>query len=64
MLNVRLLLLSITKIYNLHSKAIDIVLAFSQADLDVDIWMYLPIGFQVDGQTEKKTRQTWYSEIE
>ena len=51
MLSVRLLL-SLAKIYNLDSKAIDFVLAFPQADLDVDIWMYLPIGFQVDGQTE------------
>ena len=51
MMSVRLLL-SIAKIYNLDSKAIDFVLAFPQADLDVDIWMYLPIGFQIDGQTE------------
>ena len=46
------LLLAIAKIYKLESKAIDFVLAFPQADLDVDIWMYLPAGFQVDGQTE------------
>ena len=39
MLSVRLLL-SIAKIYKLESKAIDFVLAFPQADLDVDIWMY------------------------
>ena len=44
MLSVRLLL-SIAKIYKLESKAIDFVLAFPQADLDVDIWMYLPAGF-------------------
>ena len=51
MISVRLLL-AITKIYKLDSKAIDFVLAFPQAELDEDIWMYLPIGFQVDGQTE------------
>ena len=51
MMSVRLLLL-IAKIHKLDSKAIDFVLAFPQAELDVDIWMYLPIGFQVDCQTE------------
>ncbi len=35
-------------------KAIDFVLAFPQAELDVDIWMYLPIGFQVDTENESK----------
>ena len=28
------------------------MLAFPQADLKEDIWMQLPVGFQVDGQTE------------
>ncbi len=42
-------LLYIAKIYNLDPKVIDIVPAFPQADLQVDIWIYLPIGFQVDG---------------
>ena len=28
------------------------VLAFPQSDLEEDIWMYLPIGFQVNGHTE------------
>jgi len=51
MMSVRLLLL-IAKIHNLDTKAIDFVLAFPQAELDVDIWMQLPIGFQVDGETE------------
>ena len=50
-MSVRLLLL-IAKIHKLDSKAIDCVLAFQQDELDVNIWMYLPIGFQVDGQTE------------
>lgn len=52
MLTVRLIL-AIAKIHNLDSKAIDFVLAFPQADLEEDIWMDLPIGFQVDGQTEE-----------
>jgi hypothetical protein len=51
MLSVRLIL-AIAKIHKLDSKAIDFVLAFPQADLKEDIWMQLPIGFQVEGQTE------------
>ena len=45
---------TIARIYKLDSKAIDFVLAFPQAELDVDIWMYLPIGFQVDTDNESK----------
>ena len=41
-------LLSIAKIYNLDPKSIDLVPDFPQVDLKVDIWMYLPIGVQVD----------------
>ena len=41
MLTVKLLLV-IAKIHRLDSKSIDFVLAFPQADLDVDIWMELP----------------------
>ena len=51
MLTVRLVLV-IAKLHKLDSKAIDFVLAFSQADLKEDIWMSLPIGFQLDGKTE------------
>ena len=51
MLSVRLLL-SIAKIYNLEPKAINFVLAFPQADLKENIWMYLPSDFQVAGETE------------
>ena len=46
------LILAIDKLHNLDSKAIDFVLAFPQADLEEVIWIYLPIGFQVDGHTE------------
>ncbi len=53
MVTVQLILL-LTRIYKLDSKAIDFVLAFPQAKLDVDIWMYLPIGFQVETDNESK----------
>ena len=49
MLTVRLLL-ALYHIHGLNSKSIDFVLAFPQADLDVDIWMELPIGFHVGGK--------------
>jgi hypothetical protein len=45
-------ILLLARICKLDSKAIDFVLAFPQAELDVDIWMYLPINFQVDTQNE------------
>ena len=45
MISVKLLLV-IAKIHGLESKSIDFVLAFPQADLVIDIWMELPIGFQ------------------
>jgi hypothetical protein len=45
MISVKLLLV-IAKIHGLESKSIDFVLAFPQADLNIDIWMELPIGFQ------------------
>ena len=47
MLTVRLLL-AMCNIHKLEFKSIDFFLAFPQADLDVDIWMYLTIGFVVD----------------
>ena len=47
MLTVRLLL-ALCNIHGLESKSIDFVLAFPQADLDVDIWMKLPVGIVVD----------------
>ncbi len=33
------------KIYGLPSKSIDFVLAFPQADLEVPVYMELPLGF-------------------
>ncbi len=53
MVTLRLILL-LAQIYKLDSKAIDFVLAFPQAEFDVNIRMYLPIGFQVDTETESK----------
>ena len=47
MLTVRLLL-ALWNIQKLESKSIDLVLAFPQADLEVDIWMELPIGFMIN----------------
>ena len=52
-------ILAISKIHNLYSKAIDFVLAFPQADLEEDIWMYLPNGFQVDGHTEASSERSF-----
>ena len=46
------LILAISKIQNLDSKAIDFFLAFPQAYLEEDIWIQLHIGFQINGQTE------------
>jgi hypothetical protein len=48
------LILLLARIYKLESKAIDFVLAFPQAELDVNIWMYPPISFQVDTENESK----------
>ena len=47
MLSVQLIL-TITKIHKLGSKAIDFVIAFLQADLKEYILMQLPKGFQVE----------------
>ena len=53
------IILAIAKLHNLGSKAIYFVLAFPQADLEEDIWMYLPIGFQVDGHTEASSERSF-----
>jgi hypothetical protein len=42
--------LALCNIHGLESKSIDFILAFSQADLDVDIWMELPAGIVVSGK--------------
>jgi hypothetical protein len=38
------LLLIVAKIHGLESKSIDFALAFPQADLDVPVYMELPVG--------------------
>ena len=43
MLSVRLIL-AISHIHVLNLTSIDFVLAFPQADIDIDIWMELPEG--------------------
>jgi hypothetical protein len=53
MVTVHLILL-LARINKFDSKAVDFVLAFPQAELDVDIWIYLPIGFQADAENESK----------
>jgi hypothetical protein len=53
MVKVRLILL-LAQIFKHDLKAIDFVLAFPQAEPDVNIWMYPPIGFQVDVENESK----------
>ena len=42
------LLLALCNIHGLNSKSIYFVLAFPQADLDVDTWMELPMGIIID----------------
>jgi len=39
------ILLAVAKIHGLSSKSMDFVLAFPQADLEVPVFMELPLGF-------------------
>ena len=41
------IMLTLAAIKNLHTKSIDFVLAYPQAELDVDIYMELPQGFNM-----------------
>ena len=41
------IMLTLAAIKNLHTKSIDFVLAYPQANLDVDIYMELPQGLKV-----------------
>ena len=43
-------LMSLSILHDLETRSIDFILAFPQADLDVDIFMELPYGFDVDGR--------------
>ena len=51
-ISVRLLLTN-CHLHKLESDSIDFVLPFSQVDLDVDIYMEIPQGIDVDG-TQKR----------
>jgi hypothetical protein len=48
------LILAIAKIHGLSSKSIDFVLAFPQADLEIPVFMELPIGFDTPDNQECK----------
>ena len=48
-ISVRFLLI-VAEILNLNTRAIDFVLAFPQADLDVPVYMELPAGMEINGQ--------------
>ena len=41
------MMLALSIIHDLESRSIDFTLAFPQADLDIDVYMELPIGFQL-----------------
>ena len=47
------LLLALCNIHGLESKSIDFILAFPQADLNVDIWMELPTGIVISSKDNK-----------
>jgi hypothetical protein len=47
-------LLVLSEIVGLESKALDFVLAFPQADLDVPVYMELPAGMEVEGARHEK----------
>jgi hypothetical protein len=43
-------LMALSIIHDLETRSIDFVLAFPQADLDTDVYMELPFGFDFDGR--------------
>ena len=44
------LLLILSKVHGIESRSVDFVLAFPQADLDVEVYMEIPTGMDVDGK--------------
>ena len=50
------LLLALYNIHKLESKYIYFVLAFPKVDLDLDIWMELPIVFVIDEASYGESR--------
>ena len=53
------LILAIDTIHSLDLKEIYFLLAFTQADLEEDIWIKLPIEFQFNGQTEADSNRQY-----
>ena len=51
------------KTQKLESRAIYFVLTFPQADLQEDIWMQFPIGFQVEGQTKADSDRHFFLKL-
>ena len=58
------LLICIEKIHIFDLKAIKCLLTFPQAKLNKDIWMQLPVGFQVDGKTKYNSEKRYWLKIE
>ena len=70
------IMLTLAAIENLHTKSIDFVIAYPQADLDVDICMELPQGFNVGPESGiyvlklqknfyvlKQARHNWFEKL-
>ena len=47
------IMLTLEAMENLHTKSIDFVLAYPQANLDVDIYIELPQGFNVEPECRR-----------
>ncbi len=48
------MMLVLTSAEKVHSQSIDLTLTYPQADLDVNIYLELPMGFQLEGGFDKK----------
>ena len=48
------ILLVLSEIVGLKSKALDFVLVFPQADLDVPVYTELPVGMDIEDATHEK----------
>ena len=60
-MSVRILLI-LSIIFNLKSRSIDFVLAFPQADLEIPVYMFLPVGMESEkgGQKVLRLNKTLY----
>ncbi len=55
-------LISMAILNNWHTRQLDFVLAYTQADIERDLYMKLPAGFSVPGRTiQNKTERTMFS---